>query len=156
MVVSVGVVISLSSCCPWVLSDSNQFMKQLIGPELLSVLGVILAITLASTAQIHLAFNKVEEDHNKTVFDAARSELRQGSYSLIGSFAVALAVLLMKSVMHFSEVAISLVNGSLVILLVFNLLVLTDITRTVFALPAIPKPREPRHPDALPKEESKS
>lgn len=47
------------------LSDRNDFLRDLSSRDILPVLGVILVITLASAAQLHLEFNKIEERAKK-------------------------------------------------------------------------------------------
>ena len=46
-------------------SDQNSFLRNFVTHEFLSLLGVILAITLASVANIHLEFNKIEERYQR-------------------------------------------------------------------------------------------
>jgi hypothetical protein len=86
LIVLSGVIAAISSSSPSVLSDKNEFLSRFVGSDLLNTLGVILAITLASAAQLHLAFNAIEERAEKTVFKKSRDGLRQAASWLIGLF----------------------------------------------------------------------
>jgi hypothetical protein len=49
-----GILGALSFCHSSWLSDDNTFLKNFVNQELLAVLGVIVTITLASAASLHL------------------------------------------------------------------------------------------------------
>jgi hypothetical protein len=50
---------------PSLLADSNGFLLNFVNQELLAILGIIMTITLASAASLHLEFNKIEEKYQK-------------------------------------------------------------------------------------------
>ena len=52
--------VTISVVRPDFLGDDNIFLKNFVNHEFLNILGLILAITLASVANIHLAFNRIE------------------------------------------------------------------------------------------------
>lgn len=65
--------------------------------ELLAVLGVILAITLASAAQLHLTFNQIEESYqDKGGLSRSRRRVHSAAYWLIGLFLVAVLLVVVK------------------------------------------------------------
>ncbi len=75
------VAISLLAARPDWISDHNAFLKNFVNHEFINVLGVTLAITLASAAQIHLALNRIEEKHRvRDALAGTRRELRQSTY----------------------------------------------------------------------------
>ena len=51
---AVAVWIVLVFSTPWVLSDQNAFLEAFVSHELLSLLAVVVTITLASAANLHL------------------------------------------------------------------------------------------------------
>ena len=68
VICAVAVWIILSLAVPWVLADTNAFLKGFVNPKLLSLLGVIVTITLASAANLHIELNKIEEAAGKSAF----------------------------------------------------------------------------------------
>lgn len=90
-------VIVLSVCQPQVLGDKNSFLKDFINHEILNILGIILAITLASAAQLHLKFNEIEERAGKEILSESRKEVKSNALWLIYLFVVAMILVLIKS-----------------------------------------------------------
>lgn len=134
-VVALGVWAALSFAAPWVLCDGkNGFLKGFVNHELLGVLGVILAITLASAGNIHLTLNTLEEAAGKIFLMATRQAVKSSAYSLIFVFGLAVLLVTIKPHVGDSETATSLVNGFALILLLVNILVLTDLTQLVFRI----------------------
>ena len=100
---------------------------------MLSFLGVVVTITLASSANLHFEFNKMGERAGVAGFPKARLRLRQSAYWLIGMLLVALALIVAKPWVG-GDVAISLVNGASLLTVIFNVLVLIDITQMAFTI----------------------
>jgi len=131
---AVGVWIVLSVSSPWVLSDKNSFLKDFVGGDLLNVLGVILAITLASSANLHLAFNSIENEVKKTFLVRTRAAVKKSAFSLIILFVIAVVAVVVKPLLPQSEISMSIVNGICLLVVLFNILVLTDLTALVFRI----------------------
>ena len=95
-----------------------------------------MTIAIATISIIHIWFNELEEKHGKKVFGSARREINQSAYHFIGLFAVALCLLIAKSLPAFedSDVAHSLFNGATLLVLVANIITLIDIMGVVRAL----------------------
>lgn len=128
----------LAVAAPTLISDDNEFLKSFVNHELLNVLGVIVAITLASAAQLHLTLNGIEERLGiPNSFIKTRSGVQSSVYWLIGLFLVALAIVIVKPLVASSQWAQTLANGASVIVVVWNLLVLVSLTQAVFAVPAV-------------------
>lgn len=136
IVVAAGLVLSLSACAPNVLSDQNSFLKEFMGQGLLDVLGVILAITLASAGNLHLALNQIEERHSRRGFANMRSGIRMAASYLIGLFVVAVVLTVAKPALGAAAWAQSLFNGAGLIVLLWNVLLLISLTEGVFAIKA--------------------
>ena len=137
LIVLVGLVLACAVSAPEILSDKNSFMKNFVGPEFLGVLGVILAITLASSAQLHLEFNKIEERFKAHGLTKTRASVRQDTYALIVLFAFGIALAVFKSLLASEAWAQTIFNGFAIIVVVANVLLLLDLTRTTFAIPPI-------------------
>ncbi|MXP42532.1 hypothetical protein GRI75_12865 [Altererythrobacter soli] len=121
---------------PDLLSDRNTFLKSLVGPDLLAVLGIMVTIALGSAANIHFELNKLEERaKSKGSFPKARRALHRSAYSLILLFVAAVVLLVVKGDLSASQSAQqSLVNGGALLIVLFNALVLFDITRMAFVM----------------------
>jgi hypothetical protein len=139
--VAAWLVISLAA--PMWLSDQNPFLKGFVGANMLSFLGVVVTITLASTANLHFEFNKMEEAAGFAGFPRARLRLRQSAFWLIGMLLIALALIVAKPWFGVSDVATSLANGAALLIVIFNVLVLIDITQMAFTI-------SPNLPEKLP------
>lgn len=128
--------IAIAAARPEWVSDDNTFMKNFVNHELLALLGVILAITLASIASIHLEFNKIEERYKKRGLTKSRANLRQNAYWLISLFATAVAIVATKPVMCGGAVSQALANMSGMLILLWHLLILISLTQLVFSISA--------------------
>jgi hypothetical protein len=119
---------------PWALSDCNSFLKGFVDEDLLSVLGVIVAITLASAANIHLEFNKIEDRAQQEILMNTRRALKRAAHSLLILFCCAVMVVVAKPLLPSTQIAQALVNGLALLIVLFNVLVLIDLTRLVFRI----------------------
>lgn len=119
---------------PTWLSDQNAFLRNFVNHELLAVLGVIVTITLASAANLHLEFNRLEEAFGEG-FEEARTATKAYAYLLIGLFAVALVLVVLKPILASEPQWQSLFNGAAIMIIALNILSLLDLTSAVFAIP---------------------
>jgi len=134
LICSAAVVVVLSAVAPRVLNDENDFLKEFIGGQLLSFLGVIVTITLASAAQLHIALNNIEEKASKkNAFAATRAEIRSGAMWLIGLLLLAVFLVVLKELIV-NPCGISLLNGAALIIVIWNVLILISMTDAIFAL----------------------
>jgi magnesium-transporting ATPase (P-type) len=135
LIVLIGVVIAMSVCQPTILSH-NKFLEGFINQEILSIMAVIMTISIASIATIHIWFNELEDKHGNKVFGAARREINQAAFYFIGLFLAQLLCLIVRSLSIFegSDIAMSLFNGGSLLLLLCSVLTLMDIMGVVRAL----------------------
>lgn len=118
----------------WI-SDQNAFLAEFVNHEFLNILGVILAITLASTANIHLAFNRIEERHNAPgALSRSRANLRKATYWLLVLFGAAVVLVVVKPVVCQSETSQGIFNGAALLILLWHVLVLVSLTQLVFRI----------------------
>lgn len=133
-----GLCVATLSCIaaarPHWLSDANPFLESFVGAELLGLLGVILAITLASIASIHLEFNKIEEKAGRRGLQASRRNVTKAAHWLIGLFIVGFALVVVKPLITFSETAEAVVNGASLLIVVWHVLILINLTQIIFAI----------------------
>lgn len=125
---------------PHWLSDANPFLKDFVGNDLLSLLGVILAITLASIASMHLEFNKIEERRKKRGLSASRQNIKKAAYWLIGLFVAGLTLVAVKPLASFSATAEAGLNAAALLIVLWHVLILVTLTQMIFAIgPDVPE-----------------
>jgi hypothetical protein len=124
-------------CAYWwpSLLAENEFLKNFINHEILNILAVIMTISLATIATIHIWFNELEQKHHKRVFGKARRELNQAAFLLIWLFLIALVLLIVRSMFDKNDhMVVSLFNGGALLLLLGNVITLLDVMGVVRAL----------------------
>ena len=136
LIVVAALVLASAISAPSVLSDENTFLAGFVGSGLLEMLGVILAITLASSAQLHLEFNKIEEKFGMRGLVKTRACVRQDTYTLIILFVLGIALVVFKPLLAKEDWSQTLFNGAAMLLLLTNVLLLVSLTRTTFSIPA--------------------
>lgn len=138
----IGLILIIGIMPEW-LNDENEFFKNFINHEYVNVLGVILAITLASLAQIHFSLNSIEEKNRKKIFSETREEIVSTIFWLIGGFAFGLLIVIVKPLVADREVLVAVLNGVAMGVLLFYLFLLADITLSVFSIEAdIDEPKD--------------
>lgn len=136
----ITILATVSLCRPELLSDQgNAFLKGFVNEHLLALLGVVLAITLASAGNLHLELNKLQEATGKP-FAATRRSVKLSAYSLIVLFGLAVALVILKPILiaNPGSTGSAAANSLAIVLVVFNLSVLLDLTQAVFKIPAMP------------------
>lgn len=135
LIVVAGLVCVLALVAPELISNKNAFLFGFVGDGLLSVLGVIVTITLASAGQLHLSLNQIEEKHqNKNSFVDTRAGIRRASFALIWLFVFSVALVIFKPILATNDWSQTLFNGAAILVVVWNVLILTALTEAVFAL----------------------
>ena len=135
ILICTSALVVISICAPSHLSNQNAFLSDFVGPQFLSILGVILAITLASVANLHLAFNRIEEVHKKRgAFIKSRQNLKKAASWLIGLFIAGTAVVVVKPIAAHSDVSEALFNSASLIILLCHILILISLTELVFKI----------------------
>ena len=134
LICAATIVIILASYSPAIISDKNDFLHHFVNQELLGLLGIIMTITLASIASLHLEFNKIEERYKRRGLTKSRHGIMQNAYCLIGLFFLSVIIVVAKPVAHGGEAVEGLFNGAALIVLLWNILILIEITQTAFAI----------------------
>lgn len=123
---------------PVVLAD-NKFMHSLMGPDLVSVLVVVLTVTFASIANVHLSISrlvaKAQDQATATrVALLARDELNSNAWSLFWAFLVALIALFVNGEFPADKLIDALTTAVCLTVVLFNGLVMHDLYRSIFLL----------------------
>lgn len=129
-----AIIVVCAIAKPEYLSDKNEFLHHFVNQELLALLGIIMTITLASVASLHLEFNKVEERVKKRFLVNTRRGVQQGAYALIVLFALSVVLVVVKPLIHSGEVAVALANGLAVLIVFFNVMILLELTHLAFGI----------------------
>lgn len=118
------------------LSDKMYFIKEFMSKDILSILGIILTITLASAAQLHLEFNKIEEQAGKRFLINSRRKVHQAAYALIYTFVFATIILIVKPIIcdPLSDRSQAAVNAIGIFVLWLNVLILIELTQAAFSI----------------------
>jgi uncharacterized membrane protein len=150
LLVSAAVSIILVATRPEWVSDQNIFLRDFVSHEFLGLLGVILAITLASVANIHLEFNKIEERYQKVGLTKSRSNIKKGAYWLIGLFIVGVIIAVTKPIINVGATSQGVANMAALFIVLWQVLILVSLTQLVFAIPPHINDSEPEPPREAP------
>jgi hypothetical protein len=133
------ILLAISICQPYYLSDTgNSFFREFVTHEMLAVLGVIVTITLASAASIHLELNKLEE-RTGAGFPDARRAVKLSSYALVLTFGAAFFIVMAKPWVGDGLHATAAMNSLSILTFMFSLAIMADLTMAIFRIPAIRK-----------------
>lgn len=123
----------------------NTFLDDFVGAQLLSLLAIILTITLASVANIHLGLNRIIkeqfEDDLEEGYSAAepvRREINQNAWVLFWVFLTCIVLLCVEGAFPSVIWVESFVYGVCALILVLNVWVLYDVYKSVYALVSLP------------------
>jgi uncharacterized membrane protein len=82
-----------------------------------------------------LEFNKIEERYKSRGLTKTRASVRQDTFALIILFVIGLALVVFKSLLGTQAWSQTIFNGFSLLVVVANVLLLVDLTRTTFAIP---------------------
>ena len=78
LIVLAGVTVSVSVCSPKLLVE-NRFLQDFIENQILNILAVIMTISIASIATIHIWFNELESKHDNKIVSSPIMQARMES-----------------------------------------------------------------------------
>ena len=134
LVALVTVLAVISFTQPWMLDDSNSFLKAFVGADYLATLGIIVSITLASAANIHLHLNNLSDDTGKRFLNTRRS-IRRSCNSLVWAFIAAIVLVTVKPLLPAVSYNVAMANSIALTIIYFNASVMLDLVRTSLAIP---------------------
>jgi hypothetical protein len=136
----ITVSIAATFCAPEFFGK-NRFLDGFITYELLGILAIIMTVTLASIANIHLALNRIIRTAFKDKVKGAahanvvRREINQNGWALVVLFVVACVLLFVKGWPPSENIyVLSFVHSMGIVLLFTNILILCDIYQVIFAV----------------------
>lgn len=128
--------VSIVAARPDWASDANIFLRGFVNHEFLSLLGVILAITMASIASIHFEFNKIEEKKKKEFLIKSRRNLSSNAYWLVSLFCVGVAIVVIKPIAALEITSQAVFNLAALLIVLWHVLILLSLLQLVFAMKA--------------------
>ena len=137
--------------------SANTFLDEFINHEILALFAVVLTVTLASVANIHLAINRMiaqsfrNDETARRMANGIKGEIRDNSRIIFISFFAALFALIIKDLIPDETLHIAIANGFLIWVLVLNLLTIMDVYNVVYGLSDIQSvlPAPPPRPDPV-------
>lgn len=129
-----AVWLSILAAAPTALSDDNAFLAGFMNHEFLSFMGVVVTITLASAANLHIELNKLEDKLDAPVFRGTKRDLRHSAFTLVGALVAAIVLVIIKPLVVGCAVPEAVANGAGVTILLISVLILIDITSAAFQL----------------------
>lgn len=133
--------VAIATLCRPDFLAKNSFLDNFVGTELLGLLAVILSITFASVANIHLAINQIvssvyrkDIERGQKIALPTRKDINENSWSLFWAFVACTGFLIVKGMFADNIFILSAMNGLALGTLLLNVLVFHDIYGTVFAL----------------------
>lgn len=132
---SIVTLAMISAFKPEFLSDNNTFLSHFVNHEYLALLGIFVTITLASVANIHFEFNRIEDVLRRRALKKTREKVNCSALSLIVVFGIALVVVVAKPLLGACDLTQALVNSIALSTIMFNILVMADITMLIQKIP---------------------
>jgi hypothetical protein len=119
---------------PKVLSDANTFLRYFVGNEFLDFTGIIVTITLASIVNLLVEMSKLESKVGFKVFVKSRDDVKHSALSLIAALIVSVITVVSKPLICDGERSQALLNGFVLGIILFIMLILIDVTIAAFQL----------------------
>jgi len=140
VVVYIGAWLVLSIDQPWVLGTNNTLLNSFVDGQFLGFMGVVVTITLASAANIHIELNKIETSVGTRIFIKTRQKVKLSAFSLIWALTASIVILVCKPFMSASAVGASLANGAALLVVLICILILVDLTKLAFNIEPVDLP----------------
>ena len=116
------------------LGDDNPFLGQFVNHEFLNFMGVIVTITLASTANIHMELRRKEKEQGKEFLSRTRGAVRKSAFSLVWALFLSIVLVVVKPLLPDVEVLAAIANSFALAIMLWGVLVIFDITKLAFQL----------------------
>jgi hypothetical protein len=131
-------LLTLAFSNPEYLDDANnKFLSGFVNHEMLGFIGIVVTISLASAANIHIELNRIEEKIAARIFNEARGKIRGSVRALIVLLFASLILVTIKPIVANGSQSQAVVNSFALIVCIGCIQVLSDLTVAAFSLPAI-------------------
>lgn len=134
MIALTAVLAAVSAIEPaWLNDNGNPFLRDFVDNDLLSFLGVVVTITLASAANMHLQFNRIEIATGEA-FSEARRAVKAYAILLLWLFAASFALVIIKPLLGSGCHSNAGFNSAAIMIVLLNILALADLTLAIFRI----------------------
>jgi hypothetical protein len=128
----IAVCICIAAARPSWLSDSNDYLKEFIHHDFLEFMGVVVTITLASSANLFIELNKLEDKLGRKHFTNTKRHVRDSAFTLIGLLVTSVILTVSKPIVLSGERSEVAVNGVAILIIIVSVLILIDLTIAAF------------------------
>lgn len=135
LIAATAVWVVLIAAAPSVLSDKNEFLRGFVNHEFLNFMGVVVAISIATTSNIYIELNKFQERTGHP-FSKSKRNIRMSAYSLLWALLVGVIVVVVRPLTGDGDQVRAFWNGAALMVMLFAGLILTDIIQAAFGLDA--------------------
>ncbi|OKL43289.1 hypothetical protein A3843_14330 [Pseudovibrio exalbescens] len=143
--IGVGVILTcmLVSREHWL--SENTFLNEFVSHELIALMAVVLTVTLASVANLHLALNRMVRErfngnHNiQNAADKVKKEIRDNAWYIFWGFSITIVLLFVKGLNEDCSTTIAIVNASALWILALYILCMYDVYQVVFGVVELDK-----------------
>ena len=139
LIVIAGVLSGMVICKPHWLAD-NVFLQQFVNHEAIALMAVILTVTLASVANIHLALNRMvmkkfkDNAEIKAASATVKREMRDNAWLIFWGFTLTFVLLLIKGLNDENLIVLASINGIVVWTIFLFIACMFDIYQVVFGI----------------------
>lgn len=127
-------ILTINRCYPSAFSDENAFFREFLDSDLLSTVGLMASISLATATSIHFALNDLELREQRQLTSTKRA-IRRSAVSLIAIFVFSLLLVTLKPNFGNSSEMITYINIAAVIVLLASALIMYDLLMTALSIP---------------------
>ena len=102
---------AISFMDPCLLGDDNPFLAQFVNHEFLNFMGVIVTITLASTANIHIELRRKEKEQGEEFLIKTRAAVKKSAFSLVWALFLSIVLVVVKPLFPDEKIIIAIANS---------------------------------------------
>lgn len=132
-------IASVVVCRPHWLAE-NAFLKGFVNHEVLALMSVILTVTLASVANIHMALNRIVarrfggNSELKIAASEVKREIKDNAWYIFWAFVLTIIVLLVKGLNMGNQLIVAISNGIVVWAMFLFIVCMYDIYKVIFGI----------------------
>lgn len=127
-------MVAISFMNPSAFGNGNGFLGQFVNHEFLNFMGVIVTITLASTANIHMELRRKEKEAGKDFLVRTKAAVRKSAFSLIWALFLSVVLVVVKPLLPEGEIYAALANSFALAIILWGVLVILDVTKLAFKM----------------------
>lgn len=134
-----AVICAIIVCRPQWLAE-NDFLRGFVNHEALALMAVILTVTLASVANIHMALNRIVvrrfrgDSKLKKAASEVKQEINDNAWYIFWGFVLTIFVLLVKGLNTDNQLIVATSNGIVVWTLFLFIFCMYDIYKVIFGI----------------------